>query len=105
MAVRFFTPRVVNQNAAHGLGGSGEKMGAILPDRLFVPAEAEPRLMNQRGGLKRLARIFARHLLRGEFAQFVIDQRQKFVRRSGVTVLDLLEHDRQFAHGKINTGL
>jgi len=33
-----------------------KKMGAILPGRLFVTAEAKPRLVNQRGGLKRLAR-------------------------------------------------
>ena len=77
VAQGFFAARVVNQDAAHGLGSSGKKMGAILPGRLLVPAETKPRLVNQRGGLKRLARSFAGHLLRGELAQFVIDQRQQ----------------------------
>ena len=104
VAQGFFAPRVVNQDAAHGFSRGGEKMGAILPGGLLVPAEAKPRLVNQRGGLKRLARSFAGHLLRGEFAQFVIDQRQQPVGRPGIARLDLLQHDREVAHEKTNTG-
>lgn len=35
--------------------------------------------MHKRGGLQRLAWRFIRHLVRGELAQFSIDQRQKLL--------------------------
>jgi hypothetical protein len=73
-------------------------MGAILPRGLFVPAEAQPGLMHQGGGLKRLAGWFARHLPRGNPAQLVVHQRQKLVSRLRVPSLHLLEDKREITH-------
>ena len=62
VAQRFFAPGIVNQDAAHGFGGGGEEMGAIPPRGLLIAAEPQPGLVNQRGGLQRLAGILTRHL-------------------------------------------
>jgi hypothetical protein len=43
--------------------------------------------VNERGWLQRLASRFVRHPHGGEPAQFFIDQRQKFLRRFGITRL------------------
>jgi hypothetical protein len=46
-----FAPGVVNQNAAHRLGRRPEKMRPAVPFLIFLAAEAQPRFMDQRGGL------------------------------------------------------
>jgi hypothetical protein len=83
-----FATRVVNEYAAHCLGGRGKKMGAAMPLHIVFTREPQPRFMDQRGGLQRLVELFAGHLVGGELAQFVIDQRQQFIRRFGVAGLD-----------------
>ena len=77
-------------------------MGAILPRGLFVPAEAQPCLMHQSGGLKRLAGWFARHLPRGNPAQLIVHQRQKPVGHLRIPSLHLLEDKREVAHAPLN---
>jgi hypothetical protein len=104
MAHGIFAPRVVNQDAAHGVGRGCVKMRAVPPRNLMIAAETQPRLVNQSRGLQRLARIFARHFNRGELAQFVIDQRQQPGGRLGISPLDLLQHHREITHRKMNTG-
>ena len=46
-------------------------MRAILPRRLFIPAQAQPRLVHQRRGLERAVGILARHSAASEPAQFL----------------------------------
>ena len=58
----------------HGLGGGGEEMRAILPVQLRVRAEAEPRLVNERGGLQRVAGRIVRHFLRRDLPQLGVNQ-------------------------------
>ena len=48
--------------------------------------------MHERGGLEGLARRFIGHADRGQLAQFLENQRQQFVRGSGVALLDGLQH-------------
>jgi hypothetical protein len=75
-------------------------MTAILELHLSVSARhSQPRLVNERGGLQRLAGGFAGHPLRGQSAQFLIDQREKFFGGFGVAVLDAVENARNVAHG------
>ena len=45
-------------------------------------------LVNQRRGLQGLARLFLGHLLSGQAAEFLIDQRQKLLGRLWVALLD-----------------
>ena len=72
-----FAAGIVDENTPHGFGGGGEKLGAILPLRLLVTTETQPRFVNQRGGLKRLPGIFPREFLAGQNAQFFVKQTQQ----------------------------
>ena len=94
---RVFAPRILNQNTPHSLRGGGEEMRAILPLWLGVTTEPQPYLMHERGGLQRLFRWLARHFRRGEFAQFVIDERQDLVGGLRIALLGALEQKRDIA--------
>lgn len=72
-----FAPGNVDEDAAHRLGRGGEEVGAILPISIFGTAEAEPGLVNESGRLKGVVRRFGRHLVRGQFAQFVVKEGQQ----------------------------
>src|SRR5436190_1435992 len=48
----------------------------------------QPHLVDKRGGLQGVTRCFVVHLLRGEFAEFVIDKRKQFLRGFGIALLD-----------------
>ena len=54
--------------------------------------------MHERGWLQGLAGRFVGHLVRGELAQFVINQRQQLIGGRGMAALDGLEQLRQFGH-------
>jgi hypothetical protein len=60
-------------------------------------------LVHERGGLKRLARLFLRQLLRCQLAQLIVDQRQQMLRGLRIAVLDLLQNLRHFGHGGNDT--
>ena len=71
-------PGLFNQDAPHGLCGGGEEMAAMIP-RLIRGLADEPDigLMNQSGGLERLARLLLGQFRRRQRAQLVVDQRQQ----------------------------
>jgi hypothetical protein len=77
MALGFLAPRVVDENAAHGFGGGEEEVSTVLPLRFRIAAQSQPRLVDQRGGLQGLAGRLARHFLRRQYAQLLIDQGQE----------------------------
>ena len=54
--------------------------------------------MHQRRRLKRLAGLFLRHLLGGQLAQLVADDREKLIGGLGVAVLDGGEDSGDVAH-------
>lgn len=97
MSNRTFTARTINQDTPHAFGRSGEKLRAILPKRLRVPSESQPRLMHERGRLQRLPRGFARHFRRRELAQFVIHERQNLIGRLRVARPGALEQPSDIA--------
>jgi len=101
MAHIIFASGIVNQYAPHGLGGCGEKVGAILPGGLVVTAEPQPGFVNQGRGLQGLSGRFPSHLLRRELAQLFVDQRQEFIRRLGIALINALKDDGEFAHTEI----
>ena len=41
-------PGIIDEDAAHGLGGSGEKVSAIIPRGSIVTAQSEPGIVDQR---------------------------------------------------------
>ena len=80
---------VVDEDAAHGLGGGGEEMAAAVPVRAPVAAD-QPQVgfVDQRRGLQRLPGLLLGQPLRGQLAQFVVDQRQELLRGVRVALLD-----------------
>ena len=74
-----FAASFVDEDAANGLGGGGEKMGAIGKFGIVRADEAKPGFVDERGGLEGLIGGLPGHFCGGQFAQFVIDQRQKLV--------------------------
>ena len=98
MTLGALAPGVVDQNAAHGFGSGGEKMGAAIPLLVFVADEPQPGFMHQRGGLQRLSGCFVRHLRRRQLAQLLIDQREQIPGGLLVAVLDRVEDLRDVAH-------
>ena len=54
--------------------------------------------MNQRGGLQGLAWGFLGHPGAGQFSQLLIDQRQQFLGRFSVALLDSFEDPGHIAH-------
>src|SRR6266496_1609146 len=54
--------------------------------------------MNQRRGLKRLTRRLRGHLCHSQFAEFIVNQWQKFLSRLWVPLLDAIEDLRHVAH-------
>ena len=88
---------IVNEDAAHRLGGSGEKVCAIFPRGLIVAAEPQPGLVDQRRCLQRLTGTFARHLLRGQLAQLLVNEWEQFIRGVRVALLQSLKDDGEFS--------
>lgn len=92
VADRAFAAGLVDEDAAHALGGGGEKMGAVGPARLLIAAEAEPDLVDECGRLQGLAGGFAGHLGGGEAAQLVINEREELGGGLRITLIDTLEN-------------
>ena len=91
-------PGMFDQDAAHRLGCRAEKVGAILKRRSVLAAEPKPGFVDERGGLEGVTRSFARHLLRRQPAEFVIDQRQQFRSSLRIAPFHLLQYLSEFAH-------
>ena len=54
---------------------AAEKLGTVLPLRLFVSPQAKPCFMHESRSLKGLRTILPRHTSRGQLAQFLVDHR------------------------------
>ncbi len=67
--------RSIYQDAPHQLRRNREEMGAVLPVKLAYRRQPQIGLVDQRGGLERMARPLAPHAARGKAAKFVMHQR------------------------------
>src|SRR5215207_7931017 len=90
--------RVVHKNASHRFGGGPKKVGAALPAFLVRAHEAQPCFMDKCGRLEGVTGGFGSHLVAGEPAQLVVDERQQLIRRLCIAFLDSVENARNFAH-------
>src|SRR6185503_12615647 len=88
----------INKNLLHRPGGGLEEMATIGELLLSITCDLQPGLMHERRGLQRLSGFFIGHPDDGEFAQFLIDQREEFFVRSRLTPVDGLEDPRDIAH-------
>ena len=73
-------------------------MGAVLELRIFLAHQTHPGLVNQRGGLERLTGRFVGHLVRRQFAQLLVHQREQFVGGVGIAFLDGSQDMSDVAH-------
>jgi hypothetical protein len=101
-----FATCVVDQDPPHAFGGSRKKMRAIGPAGLLIAAQAQPNLVDQRGGLESLVLRFTRHFRGGQPAKFVVDERQQLFRRLRISLVDALENhcDLAVLHSPQRTG-
>ena len=81
----------LDENTAHGLGGGGEELGAILPAPICVADEAQPSFVNQGGGLHRVPMLLPGNPGPGQTPQLGVEQRQQLVRRVGPAGPDVTE--------------
>jgi hypothetical protein len=90
----------INQEAAHGFRGRGEKVGSIVEMRFSIPRQALPGLMNEGSGLKRLVCGFMSHFLARQLPLFLINERQQLIRGTGLSLFNALKDLCRFAHGE-----
>jgi len=79
-------PRGINQDMPHGLRRGGEKMSTPGKSARLVSGQPQPGLVNQGCGLQGVTRSLPSHFVGGQFAQFLIDQREQFLGRLGIAV-------------------
>src|SRR5262249_48110865 len=71
-------PGVVDEDAAHGLGGGGEEVAAAVPVLgLLAADQSEVGIVDEGGRLEGLPGPLLGQSCRGESAQFVVDQGQQ----------------------------
>ena len=69
------SPRLVDEDAAHGLGRGGEEVSTVVEARRsFALDEAQVRLVHQGGRVQGLPRLLVGQPLRRQPAQLVVDQ-------------------------------
>ena len=92
-------PRRLDQDAPHGLGRGGEEVAAAVPVLdLFDIHQPQVRLMHQGRGLKRLPRFLLGELLRRQFAQLVVDERQELLGGLRVALFDCRQNAGHITH-------
>jgi len=92
---------VVDEDVPHGLGTGGVEVVAALPGALDIPAdEAEVGIVDEGGGLERLARRLVGQALGGELPQLVVDERQELAGGAGVAMREGVQDLRDLVHGR-----
>ena len=90
--------RAIHQNASHRFGSGGEEMLPAIPFPFVVASNLEPSLVDQRGGLERVLAILAGEPMRGEPAEFAINEGQQFGRGFRITLVNSIEQESDVAH-------
>jgi hypothetical protein len=83
--------RVVDQYAAHQLGGKGHKMRPVLPRDIHASEKTKTHFVDQRRGLQRMPRSFFGHLMVSDLAQFFVHKRNEFIQRGFIAFPPVLE--------------
>ena len=91
------SPGVFDQNAAHRLGRRAEEVGAILKGRGISSAQPHPGLVDEGGGLERMAGRFVGHFPRRQTAEFFVNDREKFGGGFCITVFHPFQNMRELA--------
>ena len=92
MAKLEFAPGIINENAAHAFSRGAEEMRAVLPGLVWRAHQAQPRLMNQRGGLQCVPGGLTCHAMRRQLSQLFVNERQQFLSSLGVALVNAVEN-------------
>ena len=85
-----FSARILHQYPPHRLRRSRKEVPPAVPLlNLLHIHQPQVRLVHQRRGLQRLARLLVGQLGGGQFAQLLVDQRQQLLRSGWVAGFDL----------------
>ncbi|MDB5311803.1 MAG: hypothetical protein JWO38_6005 [Gemmataceae bacterium] len=90
---------VVDEDAAHGLGRGGEKVPAVVPAvRIGRPDQPEEGLVDQGGGLQRVAGAFVGHPGGGQSPELVVPEGQEVGRGLSVTATGGVDEAGNLGH-------
>jgi hypothetical protein len=92
-----FLARSLDQDTAHGLSGSAEKMRAVLPRSITVGHQSQPGLMDQGRRLKRLASHLMRHARGRQPPQLSVYQREQLLGGAFLAATNCLKNLRDFS--------
>lgn len=85
------SPRVIDQDASHDLGGDRKKVRAIRPVHILLIDHTDVSFVYQSGGLKCMVFSLLAHVTAGEAMELVIDQRVQLVQSGLVPFAPLSE--------------
>ena len=83
--------RVIDQDAAHDLGGDREEVRAIRPVHILLIDQANISFIYQSSGLKGVVFSLSAHVTAGEAVELVVDQRIQLVQSGLVPFAPLSE--------------
>ena len=104
MTHALFAPCIVNQDTPHARGGGGKKLRAIPPFRLGVAPKPQPRFMDERGRLQRLAGRLAGHFRGSQLAELVVHQWKYQFGGLGIAVFGALEQQSEITGDVLGPG-
>jgi hypothetical protein len=94
-----FAAGLFDENAAHGLGGRGKKMSAVIPRLPGIgPDQTEIGFVDQRCRLERLPWLLVRETVSGELTQLIVNQGQQLLGGVWVALFDLTQNPRKFPY-------
>lgn len=91
---------IVDEDAAHGLGGDGEEMAAVLGVEFFTFGETQIGFVYECGRTERVTGPFVSELSVSEDAEFVVDEGQESWQRLRIIVAEAVEPGRQRSNGR-----
>jgi hypothetical protein len=83
---------VVDEDAAHGLGGDGEEVVFALPIDAGLVDEFHVGFVDEGGGLEGVVEAFLGEVVAGQSAEFVVNEREELVGGTLVAALQLGEY-------------
>ena len=90
--------RRIDENMPHSLRRRRKKMSPPFKASFLLAVQSQPSLMHQRCRLECVAGSLAGHLMRRQFAQLLINQRQQFRCGIGIAVVNGTEKSGDVAH-------
>ena len=97
------TASSLDEYATHSFSSRPEEVSAVLPRLLLAFNQAQPGLVDQRGWLQCMPGRLLDHFAGSQSAQFLVNERQQFVRGFRVALLNSIEKASDLAHGQKDT--